>query len=535
MTGKMNKLTSPPAKKTVILMARMKRPKNRVTWLCYPPDGFAMVNLATGEKASLLESLDNPAVLRNARIVFPDMREALPQIAFKLAERGAVRIYGDLMAAAWWQWQAKNGITFCGLQGYGLDLYSLNTMSDLWQLLTAVCDGAHIEIQNTPGSTAFEIAKALAPAMFHSPGWRLSDWTNYGYSAGARHSKPGKCNSAWLYDIHAAYPEAMTQTLPFGHWRIDSKEDGFRIIRAKIDYTSDLEFSPLWVRSVETNDDGSRVFHPTDARGVTVVLNSIDLETLQQHGKLKIIKVYESMHFTESDDLRQAVNYFVDWQAKAPTYRKALKVMVNSVYGKFCQRGEMTQYVLKPITDPKEARRDGNLDHVFAEATDWKFGLFGYPSNAPTFANVPVAGAITAKVRQKVYSYVNGDSLAVRTDSILSAKPRDDLPIGKAIGQWDLQDKGQAIVFGQAGFILNGKPHMDGVQGILTVGNRIVAHATQRPAFDFTGAIGKTSHQWNLEIEKPEHVKAKGGDILVYHSPLAAINKMKRAPMLEPR
>jgi hypothetical protein len=527
--------TSPPKRKPVILMARMKRPKNRATWLCYPPDDFAMVNITTGEKANLLKSLDNPAILLNARIVFPDMREALPQIAFKLAERGALRIYGDMMAAAWWQWQAKNGITFCGLQGYGLNLYSLNAMVDLWRLLTAVCDGAHVEIQNTPGSTAFEIAKSLSPAMFHSPGWHLSDWTNYGYSAGARHSQPGKYNRTWLYDIHGAYPEAMTQPLPFGVWHKSKCENGFRVVRAKIDYTSDFEFSPLWVRSVETGEDNSRVFHPTDARSVTVVLNSIDLETLRQRGKLRILKVYESMQFGESDDLQQAIDYLMEWQTKAHTYREALKIMANSIYGKFCQRGEQTQYVLKPITDAEQAIRDGNLDLLFAEATDWKFGLFGYPSECPTFANVPVAGAITAKVRQKVYSCVDGNSVAVRTDSILSTQPRDDLPLGKAMGQWDNQDEGQTIVFGQAGFIINGKPHLDGVQSILTVGDSIIARATQRPAFDFPGTIGKIDNQWSLEIEKPEHVKAKGSDILVYHSPLAAVHKMKHAPTLEPR
>lgn len=457
-----------------------------------PPTFF---DRATGELTADLDRV----LLADTLIVFDNLPNALEGLALELAERGTLEIYGDGLAAAWLR-KGRKGVRFAGLQGYGLELATFRAMAEFWQFLEELCSSAGTFPANTPGATALRLVESLSPESLQAPSPRVQAFGDAAYSAGARHAKGGRYKQAFLYDIHAAYPHAMREPLPWGLY-ILGRESDFFITRLTFDYDSHIEFSPLWVR-----DMSGKVYHPHKARGLTLTLNSIDLDTLARFGRLRITRRYETLGAELAPALEPVQAFLDDWQAESPRYRPAVKILRNAIYGKLAQRGEQYHYTLKGIDNPRQALQAGNL---YREYNGFQFGLFRRPVQWQAFTHLPVAGAITALVRARLYAGVNADTLAVRTDSILSRAPRPDLPQGDGEGLWALQGSGRAIVLGESGFILGREPHLDGVQWIDP--QALTAGAIVKDTWGLDG--GRERRQWRLQIEPALTVQARGREL----------------------
>lgn len=486
------------------------------TWVAVTRPHFQALCLDTGER------VDTDGVLASdgALFIFPNLLLALRDLALVLGRVAPLELYGESIAAGWWRC-SKRGVRLAGLQAYHQPAATVEDVAEFWTVICEICERAGTRPGSTPGVTALKIAQALSPERFVAPGRHVQKWARYSFSAGARHAVPGVYKQAYLYDIHSAYPEAMGYDLPFGRWRYGHKEAPFWIARAVIDYQSDLDFSPLWIRGAD-----HKLYHPTEARGVTVILNSIDIQTLEAHGRLRIRKITDRIGFGLKPLLAPVQQFLSAWQDTYPQYRKAIKVMRNAVYGKLVQKDIHSRYILKLIDDRAEARRSG---HLFRQYNGYEYGLFKYDQTAYGFCDTPVASAITAAVRSKLYNAIDQNTIAVRTDSVLSTCQRPDLNAGGAVGQWSLQDSGEAVVFGGDGYILHDKPHMDGVQHVEQRVDCYLASTLESPPVDFEENF-KRLKEWKIEIERPEHIKAQRARIEIYHSPLASIVRAEPVP-----
>lgn len=479
------------------------------TWLAVTKPEFEAICLDTGERSY------SDAVLgrEGALFVFPSLPDALDDLALAFAVIAPVEIYGDSLSAGWWR-VGKRGVRLAGLQGYNLHAHSLSDIADFWSVLTDVCRTVGVIPGATPGVTAMRIAQALSPERFVSPGRHVQQWCHSAFSAGARHNRPGRYSGAWLYDIHSAYPYVMSGLLPFGRWRLSPKKAPWYIARIVFNYVADEEFSPVWVRG----EDG-RVYHPIDVKGATAVLTSTDIETLDRHGSLRIIKETDRIGFEQKALMKSAQDFLMGCQQTYPQYRKPFKVMRNAMFGKLVQRESNERYILKRIEDREAARASGRL---YRQYNGYEFGLFQYEVESYGFNDTPVAAAITALVRSEVYEQVNQHSVCVRTDSILSDCERPDLDVNADDGSWQFVESGSAVVYGDEGYIINDSAHLDGVQSVETRVDRFLATTVEKPHFAF-GDTATQLKQWNLQVGKKETVRLKSDRLLVYHSPLAQV------------
>lgn len=477
----------------MILFSTAKKPAE--TWVGVTAPDIQFVNVETGETSSDLDTLERPGAL----IVFTNLPDALEQIALKLSEKGVLEIYGDSLSAAWWR-LGRSGVRFTGLQGYGARNWSLTRALEFWGVLTEICKGADTVPGATPGTTALRIVANTSPRRISSHGKRIQEFAQGAFSAGARHSKSGHYKDAHLYDIHSAFPFAMRHSLPFGDGYFSRRDAEFSIMRLTFDYDSDLEFSPLWVRA------GDRVYHPTRARHLTLTLNSIDLETLRRHGTLKILRLHDQLNFECEPLLEPAQLYLQQWQKQVPQFRSQIKILRNSIYGKLAQQSTQKRFVLKRIKNIKDAIENKNL---WRDYNGFEIGLYRHESSGHPFTHFPVAGAITAHVRSMVYSALDNASIAVRTDAILSKRPRLDLDFGHADGQWDRKESDAAVVFGDSGFLVGNSPHLDGVQQF----QEGEASTERRAKFAF--GEDKELVTWRPAIEPRQTVTAAGDVVTV--------------------
>lgn len=490
----------------MILSTETRPPET--TWLYYHGELF---NVDTGEITNELER----AITNGSLVVCPNLPNAMEKWAFLLSSLGTLEIYGDNLSAAHLR-KWRRGVRFAGLQGYDIAFDSMQHVREFWEFLKSMCLAAGTIPALTAGATSMRIAAALSPQIISSPAYRIQEFSRHAYSAGARHSVGGNYRNAHLYDMHSAYPFVMRSPLPFA-MPIRNYKSSFQIHRLTISYNSNLEFSPLWIRA------GDNIYHPTQAEKITVTLNSIDIETLRRHGDLKIYRTLDTFGFQCAPLFQPAQEFLDEWQRTAGKYRRAVKILKNSLYGKLAQRATQTHYTLKKITNPREAAQRGDL---YKEYNGFEFGLFRRETTARGFVHLPVAGAITAKVRSLVYDAINADTIAVRTDSILSKSQRSDLQIGDAMGEWALQDSGRAVVFGDSGFVINGHSHLDGVQYFDA--ENFTAQTDTRNKFDF--GTDRRIVRWKLAIEKPKNVIAEKNKIKICNSSPAKIVTYKPPP-----
>ena len=476
----------------------------RKTILALTRPNFQAVDFETGE---VFESSHVLFECIGGLVVFNDLSESLDDLVFELARHGSIELYGSEHTAAYWHY--GGGVRFAGLNSYNHKCASLSDLVSFWKAITDICEAVHTVPCPTASETAIQIAQAMSPEMFVSPSRPIQEWCRNAYSAGAAHFRVGDYGDTFLYDIRSAYPFAMSQPLPFGRWCIGDSRMDFFVARVTFDYDSDLEFSPLWIRGADT-----KVYHPTQARNVTAILNSIDLETLRQHGSLNILESHDCIGFETIDLLSPSINYLSACQAQLPQYAQPIKKLKNSIYGKMCQRSDQERFILKYTADddPDDLAEKG----IYKEYNGYEYCLTNHQTESRSFSHIIVAGAITSLIRQKLYNAIDEDSIACQTDSILSTRRRLDLTRGvdpSQVGSWYLKEKTKSSrVYGRKGFIFGDTPHMSGVQRIKIDGRgRVKAYTSGKGKFDFGAATEGGS--WAVKKESPYSTLASGPEI----------------------
>lgn len=270
-----------------------------------------------------------------------------------------------------------------------------------------------------PGAIASEVLKKYSIPITRLIPKEVLDASQYAYAGGrfeqywlGRHS-----NIVYEYDINSAYP-AGTLTLPnlsegiwenvegfepgsFGVWRIDysskNQRDNFRP-------------EPLFCRSQIGN-----ISYPRKVQGWYWT----------PEAEFCAVDVQEGWVFRPSTDERpfRFIEEFYDqrrvFQVEKNSAERALKLILNSIYGKLAQTIGWN--------------KDKNLP--------------------PTWHQLEYAGYITSFTRAKIYEAILKNPyriIAVETDAVFSGSPLD-LPLSNKLGDWS-ETKYQEITYLQNGF-----------------------------------------------------------------------------------
>lgn len=246
--------------------------------------------------------------------------------------------------------------------------------------------------------------------------------------------KRGNIGKCYLYDINSAYPYSLTKLpdITDGHWiagkRIHPQAAlGFFRIRANIDYS--VKVAPFPFRT----KDG-RIIYPIGAFITYVTLE--ELRAVEGDNRTKY-EILESWQFIPNSDPSYPFKRFIEEQyykrlklkeSKDPL-EQAIKVVLNSIYGKMAQRVN---------------NRMGNL------------------------FNAIIASFITGFTRAQLYRFLRHKDLesyivAFATDSIAVTKEIQDLN-SMLLGELKLDKHADDVIFLSNGFYrFNGKWKQRGV------------------------------------------------------------------------
>lgn len=188
----------------------------------------------------------------------------------------------------------------------------------------------------------------------------------------------------------------------------------------------------------------------------TGLLSYFEIEFLKEFGK--VTKVYDGVVFENyaypfKDFMDQGLKMRLDAKAKQlHALALAIKIILNSLYGKFAQSPIIEQVAITSDMDwyasALEAVINSNgVEEIVEYFYDQDVVLYGTPSVSTSFSNRFIGGLITSLARLKlglVYNTVY--SIYCDTDSIFTQDTLDSRFIGKEAGDFELKSSNQELL-----------------------------------------------------------------------------------------
>lgn len=224
--------------------------------------------------------------------------------------------------------------------------------------------------------------------------------------------------SVYEYDINSAYPSAIRElpSLQHGAWeRVETfVPDSFGVWY--LEHHSQVSDSmhepwPLFYR-----DSRGRVSFPVEVQGwywtpeAALAPESVQYGYVWRDNGSKPFRFVEDMYLTRKR-----------WKQEGNSAERALKLALNSLYGKMAQR-------------------------------------IGGKDGPPKWHQLEWAGYVTSHCRAKLYQAIRqapNDVVAVETDAVFSMVPLD-LPIGDGLGEWSVTEF-DWVTYVQSGFYFGGQ------------------------------------------------------------------------------
>lgn len=224
------------------------------------------------------------------------------------------------------------------------------------------------------------------------------------------------------YDIRSAYPSAIRHlpNLTTGTWHhveYPTKIEQFGVYRIQFTHAHILATRPM---PFYYRDQHSAVHFPNVVEGWYW---SPEAAMSQYFGNESVIVegwVYEDTGERPFSWIEDTYNLRAQWKKEENPSQLALKLLMNSMYGKFAQR----------------------------------VGFKG--KDSPTWHQLEWAGFITSHCRAKLFqgmveAHSKNALIAVETDGIFTTEPLEFLSIGKNLGEWE-HEEFESLIYLQSGF-----------------------------------------------------------------------------------
>lgn len=268
-----------------------------------------------------------------------------------------------------------------------------------------------------------------------------SEWINQrareSYSASRVEPFQLECENGYYYDINSSFPYAMTFDCP------GSLDTSNRIL--SLSRLQDNDYQVIADLTIEVPE---MYFPPLPYRTKTSLyfpigkwrswFTAVDIALLLEQGG-RIDKVHEVMHFESIDDLSGFASALYDLRLKVTTEAEKyiVKILINSLYGKFGEGSLKTSLLLHPpvTTCPHWPRHeeDSCIEMLFPGAF-----LIDNEVDVP-HAHVPISSTITARARRVLYGHMKtaGDFHYCDTDGFCTTNP--DLHVSQELGGLKLE------------------------------------------------------------------------------------------------
>lgn len=278
----------------------------------------------------------------------------------------------------------------------------------LWKAIDAF-ENALLEIggqlQMTLASCSmFLFRKRFLKRTIHTSQW-VNERARQSYIASRVEVFELKCQNAYYYDINSSFPYAMTFECP-GNLLMSDK-------RLTISRLQDPDYQVLADLTIEVPE---MYFPPLPFRTKTSVyfptgkwrcwFTGVDIALLLEKGG-DIVKVHEVLHFDSFDDLSEFASVLYDKRLKSETESEkyTVKILLNSLYGKFAEGSLKTSLLLHPPTTkcPHWPRHEDDtcIEMLFPGAF-----LIENEIEVP-HAHVPISSVITARARRILYGHMH--------------------------------------------------------------------------------------------------------------------------------
>lgn len=246
------------------------------------------------------------------------------------------------------------------------------------------------QMQKTLASSAMQLFRRRFLKQDISTYWAVNEKAMNAYFASRVEVISHECYDAEYYDINSSFPYAMTFPCPGEFKGVGVKLPEGKLYIAEVTVTVPETRLPILPMRLK-----GRLFFPIGTwRGWW---SSVDLELLQEEGG-RIVKVHQAFYFESFDDLKEyaLTLYQMRLKAQTPFEKTALKLAMNSLYGKFAEGEEKESLILHPDVIDRE---------------EWEMlfpGAWMITKTVPVpHRHVPVSVFITARARQTLYEYAS--------------------------------------------------------------------------------------------------------------------------------
>jgi len=264
--------------------------------------------------------------------------------------------------------------------------------------------------------------------------------------------------TAYSYDIRSAYPSAIRNlpNLTTGTWEhvtAPKTISTFGVYRIKFSHSTLMTTRPM---PFYYRDMRSAVHFPNIVEGWYWSPEAKIAEYLGDDAEILEGWVYTDTGERPFSWIEDTYNLRAEWKAAGNPSQIALKLLMNSMYGKFAQR-------------------------------------VGYKGKeSPQWHQLEWAGFITSHCRAKLFQAMleannKGSLIAVETDGIFTSQPLELLTVGNALGEWGCETY-ESLIYLQSGFYFKkpfGKEWQSRSRGFdkgsITVEDAIAALGKWRP------------------------------------------------------
>lgn len=206
------------------------------------------------------------------------------------------------------------------------------------------------------------------------------------------------CEDSNYYDINSSFPFAMMNPCP-GNYLGASR----RLPDDDKPYIADVEFEigETYFPPAPTRI-GGRVFFPVGRWRSW--LSSVDVQLLEREGH-RIIKCYEAHKFDQFNDLAEYVQTIYNKRKNStdPFEKQVLKILMNSLYGKFGEASEKTAMYFDPSEKQLAAWELGETDVENLFPGCW----LEYKKEVVAHAHVAISVHITALARRTIFDFMS--------------------------------------------------------------------------------------------------------------------------------
>lgn len=334
--------------------------------------------------------------------------------------------------------------------------YLIDDVQTLWDALihfANVAESLGLERGPTIGSTAWKTVQkelGLADAPYDSIGrWRA---VRDGYYGGRCEVFRIESEAGHQYDVNSMYPAKIaTVPLPTGGVIARSGNAASRLYqsgKAGV-YNVDVRVPDMWIPPLPVFV-GNRIGYPLGTfHGIYTGLELHYAETVG----VKILRIHDAIAFDSEEIIfKNWVDRLFEMRMKCgkdSREGKWLKLVMNSLTGKFGSRCECSTIIMNPetikpcvCTKEDRERNDGECKcgaYRPLQASDWLFE--SVVERLQPCAHAEWAGYLTSAARVELHSQlVRGgeDAVYCDTDSCYSENPRT-VRIGKGLGEWSYE------------------------------------------------------------------------------------------------